>query len=65
MRGPELSVPMHEYLETKDEVQIFDVDGSDVRNKYFAVRKRTSDISVSDNKDLLQQKEQGKGEENN
>ena len=54
MRCSELSVPMHEYLGTKYKVQVFDVDGSDVRNKHFAICKRTSAISVSGNKDLLQ-----------
>ena len=65
MRCSELSVPMHEYLGTKYKVEVFDVDSSDVRNKHFAVCKRTTVISVSGNKDLLQQKEKEKGEENN
>ena len=51
MRGPELSIPVHEYLGTKDEVQVFYVDDSDVRNEHFAVCKRTSVISISDNED--------------
>ena len=37
------------------------MDGSDVWNKHFAVCKRASVISVSDNKDLLQWKEKEKG----
>ena len=56
---------MHVYLGTKYKVEVFDVDSSDVRNKHFAVCKRTTVISVSGNKDLLQQKEKEKGEENN
>ena len=51
--SPELSVPVHVYLRTKDEVQILDMDGSDVRNEYFAVCKRVSITLISDNKDLL------------
>ena len=54
MRGPELSVLMHVYLRTEDEVQILGVDGSDVRNKHFAVCKRASVALVSNNKNLLQ-----------
>ena len=65
MRCSELSVPMHEYLRMMYKVQVSDVDSSDVWNKHFAVYKRTTVISVSGNKDLLQQKEKEKGEENN
>ena len=65
MRCSELSVPMHEYLGTKYKVQVSNVDSFDVWNKRFAVYKRTIVISVSGNKDLLQQKEKEKGEENN
>ena len=65
MRCSELSVPMHKYLGTKYKVQVSNVDSSDVWNKHFAICKRTTVISVSGNKDLLQQKEKEKGEENN
>ena len=54
MRGPELSVPMHVYLGTEDEVQILGVDGSDILNKHFAVCKKASAALVSNNKNLLQ-----------
>ena len=54
MRCPELSVPVHEYLEMEDKVQVFYVDCSDVRNEHFAVCKRTNVISISDNENLLQ-----------
>ena len=53
VRSSELSVPMHVYLGAKDEVQILGVDGSNLRNKHFAVCKRTDVISVSDYKDLF------------
>ena len=56
---------MHEYLGPEYKVQVSDVDSSNVWNEQFAVCKRTTVISVSGNKDLLQQKEKGKGEENN
>ena len=45
---------MHVYLGMKDEVQILGIDGFDVQNKHFAIRKRTSVILVFDYKDLLQ-----------
>ena len=54
VRGPELSVLMHVYLGTEDEVQVLSMDGSDVLNKYFAVCKKASVALVSKNKNLLQ-----------
>ena len=57
MRGPKLSVPVHVYLGTEDEVQVLGVDGSDVLNKHFTVYKKASVALVSKNKNLLQQEE--------
>ena len=49
-----MSVPVHVYLGTEDEVQVLGVDGSDVLNKHFAVCKKASVALVSKNKNLLQ-----------
>ena len=61
MRGPELSVPMHVYLGTEDEVEIFGVDGSEILHKHFAVCKRTSDALVSNNKNFYSNKRKRRG----
>ena len=56
-----MSVPMHVYLGTEDEVSILGVDGSEVLNKHFAVCKRTSDALVSNNKKLYFNKKKRRG----